>query len=241
MTDHDDDEATAVSEPKTVEVATEEAKKEPETVESDAEEIDESDAVDVAGKDEPAKDEALEEEALEEEAESVDLESPSKKPPFEWSRIFAYIVLPVLVLVVALAAACPKYVDTSVRDADAAGAQAVRAAKDTTVAILSYKPDTVEKQLTDARGLLTGDFLESYTELTTKLVIPGAKQQQISATANVPQAALVSADREHAVTLVFVNQTVTIGASPPSETASAVRVTLDKVNGKWLIAKFDPV
>jgi len=236
MTDHDDDEATAVSEPKTVEVATEEAKKEPETVESDAEEIDESDAVDVAGKDEPAK-----EEALEEEAESEDLESPSKKPPFEWSRIFAYIVLPVLVLVVALAAACLKYVDTSVRDADAAGAQAVRAAKDTTVAILSYKPDTVEKQLTDARGLLTGDFLESYTELTTKLVIPGAKQQQISATANVPQAALVSADLEHAVTLVFVNQTVTIGASPPSETASAVRVTLDKVNGKWLIAKFDPV
>jgi Mce-associated membrane protein len=43
------------------------------------------------------------------------------------------------------------------------------------------------------------------------------------------------------VVLVFVNQTVVVGQGAPSDTASSVRVTLDKVGGRWLISKFDPV
>jgi Mce-associated membrane protein len=34
---------------------------------------------------------------------------------------------------------------------------------------------------------------------------------------------------------------VTVGQSPPTSTASSVRVTLDKVDGRWLISQFDPV
>jgi Mce-associated membrane protein len=51
----------------------------------------------------------------------------------------------------------------------------------------------------------------------------------------------VSAKPDHAVVLVFVNQTVVVGQDAPSDTASSVRVTLDKINGRWLISKFDPV
>jgi Mce-associated membrane protein len=57
----------------------------------------------------------------------------------------------------------------------------------------------------------------------------------------VPAAASVSADPGHAVVLVFVNQTVTMGTGVPTDTASSVRITLDKVDGRWLISKFDPV
>jgi Mce-associated membrane protein len=57
----------------------------------------------------------------------------------------------------------------------------------------------------------------------------------------VPATALVSADPRHAVVLVFVNQTVIVGQSAPTDTASSVRVTLDKTGDRWLIAKFDPV
>ena len=107
--------------------------------------------------------------------------------------------------------------------------------------MLSYKPDTVEQQLTAARDRLTGSFRNEYTDLTNNVVIPGAKQKQISAVANVPEAASVSANPGHAVVLVFVDQTVTVGNDVPTDTASSVRVTLDKVGDRWLISQFDPV
>ena len=131
-------------------------------------------------------------------------------------------MLPGLALLLALTAGFLKYVDNSVRDNKTASIESVQAAKDSTVALLSYKPETVEKQLGDARSLLTGEFQQSYTDLTTNVVIPGAKQQQISASARVPAAASVSADPNHAVVLVFVNQTVVIGTGAPSDTASSV-------------------
>jgi Mce-associated membrane protein len=140
-----------------------------------------------------------------------------------------------------MAAGFLRWQDNSVRDGEIARIGSVQAAKDSTIALLSYKPGTVEQQLGAARDLLTGEFRDSYTSLTNDVVIPGAKQKQISAVATVPTAASVSADPNHAVVLVFVNQTVVVGHDAPTDTASSVRVTLDKVGDRWLISKFDPV
>ena len=60
-------------------------------------------------------------------------------------------------------------------------------------------------------------------------------------THNMQQAARVSDDPNHAVVLVFVNQTVVVGTEAPTDTASSVRIGLDKIDGRWLISKFDPV
>ena len=166
---------------------------------------------------------------------------PRPKRSVDWKRVAAYGVLPGLALVLALAAGFFKWQDNSVRDGDKARAESVQVAKDSTIALLSYKPDTVEQQLNAARELLTGEFQESYTSLTHDVVIPGAKQKQISAVATVPAAASVSADPNQAVVLVFVNQTVVVGADAPTDTASSVRVTLEKHGKRWLISKFDPV
>jgi Mce-associated membrane protein len=165
------------------------------------------------------------------------------RQPINWSRVFAFGVLPALALVLALAAGYLKWQDNSVRNSDTARNESVQAAKDTTVKMLSYKPDSVEKELNDARGLLTGDFRDQYTSLINDVVIPGAKEKQISAVATIPEngAASVSADPNHAVVLLFVNQTVVVGQDAPTDTASSVRVTLDKVGDSWLISKFDPV
>ncbi len=173
------------------------------------------------------------------EAAATDIAAPRRRT--DWSRVIAYGVLPALALVLVIAAGALKFMDSGVRDSDAARGQATQAAKDSTVALLSYKPDTVEQQLTAARDRLTGEFRDQYTDLTTNVVIPGAKQKQISAVASVPAAASVSANPSHAVVLLFVNQTVTVGNSAPTDTASSVRVTLDKVGDRWLISKFDPV
>ncbi|MGE2689727.1 hypothetical protein [Mycolicibacterium pulveris] len=159
----------------------------------------------------------------------------------DWSRVLAYGILPGLALVLALAAGYLKWQHDSVDNANAARAESVQTAKDSTVAMLSYKPDTVGQQLNDARDLLTGEFRDSYTSLINDVVIPGAQEQQISAVATVPAAASVSADPNHAVVLVFVNQTVVVGDDAPTDTASSVRVGLEKVGDRWLISQFDPV
>lgn len=163
------------------------------------------------------------------------------RPKIDWPKVFAYGVLPGLALVLALAAGFLKYVDNSVRTSDVARVESMQVAKDSTIALLSYQPDKVKEQLNDARNLLTGDFQESYTSLINDVVIPGAQQKRISAVATVPAAASVSAEPNHAVVLVFVNQTVIVGADAPTDTASSVKVTLDKHGDKWLISEFQPV
>jgi len=174
--------------------------------------------------------------------ETSEAAEPAKpKRGIQWARVFAFGVLPAVALLLAMAAGYLKWMDNSVRDSDRARVESMQAATDSTIALLSYKPETVEQQLGAARDLLTGDFRDSYTSLTNDVVIPGAKQKQISAVATVPKAASVSANPNHAVVLVFVNQTVIVGQSAPTDTASSVRVTLDKIGDRWLIANFDPV
>ncbi len=73
-------------------------------------------------------------------------------------------MLPALAFVLALGAAFLKFMDSAVRDSNVARDESVQAAKDSTVALLSYKPDTVEQQLTDARDRLTGEFRDQYTD-----------------------------------------------------------------------------
>jgi Mce-associated membrane protein len=158
-----------------------------------------------------------------------------------WSRVLAFGMLPALALVIAAAAGFLKWQDGWVRGSRVAGIESVAAAKDSTIALLSYQPDTVDKELKAARDRLTGSFKDSYTQLIQDVVIPGAKKQHISAVATVPAAAAVSATPKHAVALLYVDQTVVVGNDAPTDTSSIVRVTLDRTGGRWLISAFDPI
>jgi len=170
-----------------------------------------------------------------------DVEPRPRKRRIGWSRLLVFGVLPVSALLIAVAAGFLKWQDASNRWSEAAEIESVVAAKDSSVAILSYQPDTVEKDLGAARDRLTGKFKDSYTQLVHDVVIPGAKKDHISAVATVPAAASVSANPNHAVALVYVDQTVIVGNDAPTDTASTVRVTMDKVGNRWLISSFDPV
>lgn len=167
--------------------------------------------------------------------------STPAKHHIRWVRAIAYALLPGLAASLTVAAGFLRWHDGSARTAQLAGTEAVRAAAESTIALLSYRADSVEKDLEAARSRLTGRFLNAYTSLTHDVVIPGAKQKHISASATVPAAAPIKATGSHAVVFLFVNQTVTIGQDVPTNSASSVRVTLDKVDGRWLIAEFDPV
>ncbi len=55
-------------------------------------------------------------------------------------------------------------------------------------------------------------------------------------------AASVSAsEKNHAVVLVFVDQTTVVGNDAPTDTDSVVRVTLDRIGNRWLISGFEPI
>ncbi|MGA5542460.1 hypothetical protein ACPCIR_11460 [Mycobacterium sp. NPDC051198] len=153
----------------------------------------------------------------------------------------AFALLSGLAMLLAAATGYLKWYDGSIRDAQSARIESVKAATETTVQMLTYHPETVENDLAAARDQMTGAFRDSYTKLTSDVVIPGSKEKHISAIATVPAASSVSASSDHAVVLVFINQAIVVGDDPPSNTASSARVTLDKVDQRWLVSDLTPI
>ena len=129
------------------------------------------------------------------------------------------------------------------RATDAAAAKAaITAASEGAVAILSYSPDTFDRDSASAKSRLTGDFLSYYSQFTQEIVGPAAKQKSVKTSAVVVRAAASELQPDSAVVLVFINQsTVSADRPEPALTSSSVLVTLTKASDKWLISSFNPV
>jgi Mce-associated membrane protein len=126
-------------------------------------------------------------------------------------------------------------------DADAA-AVVIDAAREGTVAMLTYAPETVDSDLANAKTHLTGDFLSYYETFARQVVAPASKQKGLKTTAEVVGAAMADLHPDSAVVLVFVNQTTISKEHPdPAKAARSVQLSLSKIDDNWLIAKFDPV
>lgn len=116
------------------------------------------------------------------------------------------------------------------------------AARNGTVAVLTYSPETVDKDLADAKSQLTGDFLKQYTDFTQQTVVPAAKNAGVKTEATVTRAAISQMRPGSAQVLVFVNQVTTSRTRPtPALATSSVIVTLLNQGGHWLIADFKPI
>lgn len=180
-------------------------------------------------------------------AESSTADEPAAAPAvatrrsIPWERVFAYGVVPALALVLAVAGGYLFWRNYTADAAEQAREDSVAAARSIAISMLTYEPQSVEQQLGAAKEQLTGTFRDTYSSLIDTVVVPGAKERQISAVTDVPAAASVSAEPDHAVVLLFVNQTVTVGSEPPTNTASSVRVTLDKVGEQWRVSEFQPI
>jgi Mce-associated membrane protein len=122
----------------------------------------------------------------------------------------------------------------------AAAHEVIRAASDGAVALLSYSPDSLSRDVDNAKSRLTSDFQAYYERFTERIVAPTAQGAQVTTTARVVRAAVAELHPNSAVVLVFISQKTASKKNPePVTTSSAVRVTLTKANGSWLIAKFD--
>jgi Mce-associated membrane protein len=124
----------------------------------------------------------------------------------------------------------------------AASKVALDAATSGTVALLSYSPDSLDKDFAAAKSRLTGDFLSYYTQFTEQIVTPAAREKSVKTAASVVRAAVSQLQPDTAEVLVFINQTTTSKENPDGAfAASSVKVGMRKVDGTWLIDSFDPV
>jgi Mce-associated membrane protein len=122
----------------------------------------------------------------------------------------------------------------------AAADEVIRAASSGAVALLSYSPDSLSRDVDNAKSRLTIDFQAYYERFTERILAPTAQGAQVTTTARVVRAAVAELHPNSAVVLVFISQKTASKERPePVKTSSAVRVALTKTNGSWLIGRFD--
>ena len=108
------------------------------------------------------------------------------------------------------------------------------------MALLSYSPETLERDFSNAKSRLTESYLTYYQQFADQIVGPAAQRGQVTTTATVIRAAVSEMNPNSAVVLVFVKQKTASKEKPqPIMTSTSVRVTLAKVKGSWLIEKFE--
>jgi Mce-associated membrane protein len=108
--------------------------------------------------------------------------------------------------------------------------------------LLSYNSDTVDDDLARAAEGASGTFQDSFAEFGSKTVAPQSKEQGISTKARVVDVGVRSVAADRAELLMFVDQITTSIARPaPASTSSRVEVTLDRVDGTWLVSAMIPV
>jgi len=128
------------------------------------------------------------------------------------------------------------------RQTEQARTESVAAARHSVEAMFSYDYHTVDTELPKVGPSLTPGFRSDYMKLVTDVIAKGAKEKQLTVKATTQAAGVVSADRSHAVVLLYLNQ-VTTGKDAPQGTVtpSRVRVNLDREDGHWLVGNVTPI
>ena len=101
--------------------------------------------------------------------------------------------------------------------------------------VLGFDYQTVERSRTEVYNLMTPEFRRQYEDDTTKNVIPQARDRQVVSQVNVVGTGMLTAQRDSASVMVFMNRTVTDKSKTPVYDGSRLRVDYQRVDGKWLI------
>ncbi|WP_156042636.1 h domain protein [Rhodococcus sp. UNC363MFTsu5.1] len=147
-------------------------------------------------------------------------------------------------LVIALAAGVGVLFYQHLQDnqTEQARTDAVAAAGEQAVAMLSYNYNTVDAQLAEAADGLTGSFKDDYNTLVAEVIAPGAKEKKLTVQVTVQGGSIVSADPDDAVVLLFLNQITTSADAPDAATTgSRVRMEMHKEGDRWLTGRLTPV
>jgi len=122
-----------------------------------------------------------------------------------------------------------------------AGEQALEAAEAFALRLSDIDADNIDRSFAAIAEGATGEFATMHTRSGVRL-----RQQLIDASAtargSIADAALKSADRNHAVVVLLVDQAVRNADHPePVLDRSRIRMTMDKVDGRWLASRVELV
>lgn len=117
---------------------------------------------------------------------------------------------------------------------DAERREALATARSSTVEILSTDHARYDADLEEATALMTTNYAASYRR-TSEDIRTGYQEQEITVSASDAGGGLVGISRDRAVALVFINQSVTKKSGKPSSLPYRVAVSLERVDGSWLV------
>ncbi len=122
-----------------------------------------------------------------------------------------------------------------------AGEQALASAKAYVLRLTNIDVDDIDRTFAGIADGSTGEFKDMHTR-------SGAKLRQLlidneaTARGHVAEAVVKSAEKNHAVVVLLVNQSVRNADNPePVIDRSRIRMTMDKVDGRWLASKVELV
>ena len=122
-----------------------------------------------------------------------------------------------------------------------AGEQALAAAEAYVLRLTNIDAAEIDRNFADIADGATGEFQGMHSR-------SGAKLRQVlidsgaSARGHVADSVIKSAERTHAVVVLLVNQSVRNVDNPqPVLDRSRIRMTMDKVDGRWLTSKVELV
>jgi Mce-associated membrane protein len=146
----------------------------------------------------------------------------------------------VVTLLVAGAAAVVAATVPSDRAVEDASAQARAAAERAIVPILSYDAAHLDESRAAAQAHLTGDYREEYDKLFNGVIEQNAPSTGTVVEAELVRSGLVRADGDRAQVFLLVDQSRTNKAEKrPVVYKNWVTVTMEKVDGDWLVAGLD--
>lgn len=122
---------------------------------------------------------------------------------------------------------------------DVAAAQALDAAKKYIITLTSVDTNAIDKNFTDVLDGSTGEFKDMYTKSSAQLR-QTLIDNKAAAHGSVIDAAVQSATEDKVDVVLFVDQSVSNGAAPaPQLDRSRVKMTMEKVDGRWLASKVE--
>ena len=107
--------------------------------------------------------------------------------------------------------------------------------------VFGYDYQTVERSLNEVYPLLTPSYRQEFEDRATKDIIPQARERQLVSQANVVGVGVMTAQRNSASVMVYINRTVTDKSKEPIYDGSRLRVDYQKIDGKWLIQYITPI
>jgi Mce-associated membrane protein len=107
--------------------------------------------------------------------------------------------------------------------------------------VFGYDYQTVERSLNEVYPLLTPAYRHEFQDRANKDIIPQARERQLVSQANVVGVGVLSAQRNSASVMVYMNRTVTDKSKTPIYDGSRLRVDYQKIDGKWLIKYITPI